>query len=564
MGASSSPARSAAFGAYLRMGSHEVKATAVRERERAAFLIHELKTLDENAGIIEGYVAVFTNLDGNGDVIDRGAFTKTLREAHETKDRNKVPYLYPLLWQHRESEPIGGILEAHEDDHGLFIRGQYDMSTELGQRAYSGAKMGYLRGLSIGYDPVKTLYRDKARHLTEVKLWEGSPVTFPANMDAQVIAVKQQEGPDETKGASGKSDWPIADRDVSWDNGAAHKRLLDWAGGKDDLDTAKFSSVHFFTPDDKTKVSDYKLAFCDVIGGEVKAIPKAIFAVAGALQGARGGVKDVPADAIKPKVSAYYGRMAKQFDDDGIKVPWSAKSMNEQIRAELKDLSGLTALTGCARALDNVCDGAEGLIETLAGSCGFSLESGGNIGEPEAPVAALLAGLDGLEGAVKAVITSWQEFDRQTDALLSALGLPDDDYDHDYAVPMYMSHLRSAFELKAGRQLSANNRERLSKHMGVLQDQVAEVKSILNDNDANVGLSAEMGSANDYGDVVAAGRHNPPKSRERYGSGQKPGAHGDTTSSGTTGEPEDDSTLTAFHATLMRQKLDLLRSGIAQ
>jgi HK97 family phage prohead protease len=99
--------------------------------------------------------------------------------------------LYPLLWQHDEHEPIGGITDAYEDSHGLYIKGQHDLNTELGRRAYSGAKMGYLPGLSIGYRTVKSvLDKTGARHLTELQLFEGSVVTMPANDSALVTSVK--------------------------------------------------------------------------------------------------------------------------------------------------------------------------------------------------------------------------------------------------------------------------------------------------------------------------------------------------------------------------------------
>lgn len=151
-------------------------------------------------GQFRGYGAVFNNLDGNGDVIDPGAFTKTLADAMATKgtSRNRLdgqPVLFPILWQHQDKEPIGGITSAQQDSRGLAIIGQLDLDTDLGLRAYSGMKMGYLRGLSIGYDTVKSTYHTNARHLSEIKLWEISPVTFPANAEAQVEEIKSRRLP---------------------------------------------------------------------------------------------------------------------------------------------------------------------------------------------------------------------------------------------------------------------------------------------------------------------------------------------------------------------------------
>jgi HK97 family phage prohead protease len=171
--------------------------------ERRAFLLRDLKAIDDDAGIFEGYLAVFGNKDLNDDIIDRGAFTKTLREAHETKARNRSAFLFPLLWQHNTHEPIGGLIDAKEDSYGLWVRGQYDLNIELGRRAYSGAKTGYLRGMSIGFEIVKSM-RDASgtRHLLEIRLYEGSLVTMPANTEALVTSVKAAQRGDKNSAST--------------------------------------------------------------------------------------------------------------------------------------------------------------------------------------------------------------------------------------------------------------------------------------------------------------------------------------------------------------------------
>jgi len=128
----------------------------------------------------------------------------------------------------------------------------------------------------------------------------------------------------ETKGASGKTSWSLADEDTAWDSGEAHKRIMDWAGG-DDPDWSKVKSVHFwFDPEKDDTWGGFKLPFCDVIDGSVKAIPKAVYASAAAIQGARGGV-DIPEDdvpAVKKKIEAYYHKLDK-------KAPWEEEADKE-------------------------------------------------------------------------------------------------------------------------------------------------------------------------------------------------------------------------------------------
>ena len=149
--------------------------------------------------------------------------------------------------------------------------------------------------------------------------------------------VEEQEGatmpmPIVMRSASGASDLAFADRDTAWDAAAADKRVQDYAGGADNMDWAKYGQAFFYVDEsNKELLGSYKLQFADVINGELKAIPKAIFAVAGVLNGARGGV-DIPAAdvaTIKGKVSAYYAKMAKEFNDDSIVAPFEGRSDKE-------------------------------------------------------------------------------------------------------------------------------------------------------------------------------------------------------------------------------------------
>jgi len=134
--------------------------------------------------------------------------------------------------------------------------------------------------------------------------------------------------------ASGASDLDIAPRDTTWDAAAADKRVQEYAGGKDNMDWAKYGKAFFYVDEtNKELLGSYKLQFADVIDGSLVAVPKGIFAVAGVLNGARGGA-DIPAsDAmeIKDKVAAYYARLAKQFNDDSIKAPFEGRASAARI-----------------------------------------------------------------------------------------------------------------------------------------------------------------------------------------------------------------------------------------
>jgi HK97 family phage prohead protease len=145
------------------------------------------KTVGESDGTFEGYGSVFGVLDSYADVVAKGAFKRTLKEA---KQRGVAP---ALLWQHDPSMPVGVYSDMREDDTGLYVKGQL-ADTQQGQDAYKLLKMGALSGLSIGFRTLKSKLDEESgiRTLTEVELWEVSLVTFPANDAARITGVKSE------------------------------------------------------------------------------------------------------------------------------------------------------------------------------------------------------------------------------------------------------------------------------------------------------------------------------------------------------------------------------------
>lgn len=136
---------------------------------------------DDDSRTVEGFASVFGNVDSYNDVVMAGAFTKTL----------KKPRTIPMLWQHDAAQVIGKWDALEERDRGLYVKGKI-IDTTIGNDAYKLAKAGAITGMSIGYGAEKyEIDADKGtRKLLEVKLYEISLVTFPANDKAQVTRVK--------------------------------------------------------------------------------------------------------------------------------------------------------------------------------------------------------------------------------------------------------------------------------------------------------------------------------------------------------------------------------------
>ena len=119
-------------------------------------------------------------MDSYGDIIEKGAFKKTLNE-----NRNRVK----VLWQHDTSEPIGKPIVMEEDSKGLYIKAQISQ-TDIGKKAMILMRDGVVDEMSIGYDVIKDEYKGKNRMLKELRLWEFSPVTFAANEKAKITSAK--------------------------------------------------------------------------------------------------------------------------------------------------------------------------------------------------------------------------------------------------------------------------------------------------------------------------------------------------------------------------------------
>jgi HK97 family phage prohead protease len=157
------------------------------DTEIKKLVFHSEIKAESEKGIFTGYGSIFGNEDQGSDIMQQGAFTKSLKD----RPANKVKMLY----QHKTDEPIGVFTNMYEDQKGLFVQGQLAMGTQRGREAYELLKMGALDGMSIGFraDPEKQGYNENkrgVRTLKEVDLMEISLVTFPMNESALIETVK--------------------------------------------------------------------------------------------------------------------------------------------------------------------------------------------------------------------------------------------------------------------------------------------------------------------------------------------------------------------------------------
>jgi len=150
------------------------------------FTSFKIKSYDEGAGTVEGYASRFGIKDQVNDIVDFGAFKKSIEQMPNVR----------FLWQHKKDEPIGIIEHLHEDQKGLYIKARF-ASTQRAQECRELMKMGALDSFSIGYRVPKgkmviehTKDGQQVQRLTEIQLHEVSVVTFPCNVEARMTGVK--------------------------------------------------------------------------------------------------------------------------------------------------------------------------------------------------------------------------------------------------------------------------------------------------------------------------------------------------------------------------------------
>jgi len=141
----------------------------------------EVKELSDSGEFI-GIASVYGNVDMGGDVVDPGAFTKTIKERG-----NKVR----LLDNHKTRI---GLAQLSDIGTGLQAVGKINLDKPDGKNAYSDLKFyrdnGMPMGMSIGYQTVKADAEGNVRHLKELKLFEVTLTEFPMNEQARVVSVK--------------------------------------------------------------------------------------------------------------------------------------------------------------------------------------------------------------------------------------------------------------------------------------------------------------------------------------------------------------------------------------
>ena len=151
----------------------------------------EMKEMNDSKGTFEGYAAVFNNVDEVEDVIEKGAFLRSINSRQGS---------FPLLFSHLYHEPSIGKAIFSEDSYGLLTKGALFIDRmDKAKNIYLNMKEGVCNSMSFMYDVVLYEIERKGdsniRRLKELKIYEASLLNtgFGANSLAGVTAVKGKE-----------------------------------------------------------------------------------------------------------------------------------------------------------------------------------------------------------------------------------------------------------------------------------------------------------------------------------------------------------------------------------
>lgn len=153
---------------------------------------------DTTPGEFQALVSVFGNTDSYGDVVERGAFTKSLAEW---TIRGSLP---PVVWSHQFSDPanfLGVHTAIEETDEGLVVTGQLNLNRPKAAQVWELMREGTIvefsfSGIVRDAEPVDGDDDDGLAMLwgpmriKEIDLWEAGPCFKGANPATELISVK--------------------------------------------------------------------------------------------------------------------------------------------------------------------------------------------------------------------------------------------------------------------------------------------------------------------------------------------------------------------------------------
>jgi len=147
-------------------------------------IIGGVQDIDSKKRIITGYLAEFNSKDYDNDIIEKGAFQKSITERKSD--------IY-FLNQHKWEQPHGKFASLIEDSKGLKFESNPLPNTTYSNDLIELYSLGIVKEHSVGFQSVKAVKDTKGiRSLREMKLFEGSNVTLGSNPNTPFTGFKSR------------------------------------------------------------------------------------------------------------------------------------------------------------------------------------------------------------------------------------------------------------------------------------------------------------------------------------------------------------------------------------
>ncbi len=243
-----------------------------------------------------------------------------------------------VLFAHKYDTPaVAKTISIEIAPEGLVAVAEFPSAEvyEFGHTLYLLYREGFMRAVSVGFNPVEWREREDGVDYIKQELLEWSLVPVPANPDALVQAQvkgiktflienfgKEEEKMEVAKGVIPYKRTPLAPMDTPWDAGAEVREAS--------VEDLKIMCAWYDEENPDVKYS-YKLPHHKA-RGQHACVWRGVVAAMAALFGARGGV-DIP-EADRKGV---YDHLAKHYQDFGKEPPEFKEYTEEELREVFKE-----------------------------------------------------------------------------------------------------------------------------------------------------------------------------------------------------------------------------------
>jgi hypothetical protein len=279
----------------------------------------ELRGTVGEGATLSGHAAVFNTETVIANLFREQIMPRSFRKTIKQNDIRALVNHEPSLVLGRNKS---GTLRLAEDDIGLL----YDIdlpNTQAARDVWVLIDRRDITGSSFSFVTVREDWEEAESEgglplvsIREARLFDVSPVTFPAYEETDVVASARVRlraagfALPEERGVVPFGDLPLADKGGGWDAAAAKSRVQAWAGGADWSPSKYRRAFLWYDSSAPDLLGSYKLPFADVRGGSLKAVPEGIYAAAQRLDGAQIPAADKA--GVRSVLDRYYEKLGEE------------------------------------------------------------------------------------------------------------------------------------------------------------------------------------------------------------------------------------------------------------